>query len=162
MKNLLPNNLNPQRTKSNNEILESKKLVEVLQRSISSLENKVEILENKRVVLESTLEISQNTSDKLSAELDNLHQYFQRNCLFVSDIPIKQGGSNANLKRSIEKNVLKDFGISKEFFNYEFDKIHRIGAADGDKQNIIARFRSHQFLSELYYARKKIKNKKLG
>ena len=74
----------------------------------------------------------------------------------------KQGESNADLKRPIEKNVLKDFGVSKEFFNYEFDKIHRIGAADGDKQKIIARFRSHQFPSELYYARKKIKNKKIG
>ena len=59
----------------------------------------METLENKKVVLESTLEISQNTSDKLSAELDNFHQYFQRNCLIVSGIPIKQGESNANLKR---------------------------------------------------------------
>ena len=81
------------------------------------------------------------TSDKLSAELDNLHQYSRRNCHIVSGIPIKQGESSADLKQSIEKNVLKDVGVSKEFFNYKFDRIHRIGAADGDKQNVIVRFR---------------------
>ena len=72
--------------KSNNEVSELKKLVEVLQRRISLLENKVETLENKMVVLESTLEISQNTSGKLSGEVDKLHQYSQRNCLIVSGI----------------------------------------------------------------------------
>ena len=53
--------------------------------------------------------------------------------------------------------MLKGVGVSKEFFEYEFDKVHRIGAADGDKQNVIVRFRSHQFPSELYYGRKKSK-----
>ena len=72
--------------KSNNEVSELKKLVEVLQRRISLLENKVETLENKVVVLESTLEISQNTSGKLSGEVDKLHQYSQLNCLIVSGI----------------------------------------------------------------------------
>ena len=116
----------------------------------------METLENKVLVLESTLEVSQNTSNKLSAEVDNLHQYSQRNCLIVSGIPIKREESTADLKRSIEKNVLKDVGVSKKFFDYEFDKVHRIGAADSDKQNLVVRFRSHQFPSELYYARKKI------
>ena len=45
--------------------------------------------------------------------------------------------------------MLKDVGVSKEFFEYEFDKVHRIGAADGNKQNFIVRFRSHQLPSEL-------------
>ena len=144
------------KTKSNNEVSELKKLVEVLQGRISSLENKVETLENKVLVLESTLEVSQNTSDKLSAELDNLNQYSQRNCLIVSGIPIKHRESTADLKRSIENNVLKDVGVSKGFFDYKFDKVHRTGAADGDKQNVMVHFRSHQFPSELYHARKKI------
>ena len=91
--------------------------MEVLQGNISLLENKVEILENKVVVLEPTLEVSQNTSDKLSAEVDNLHQNLWRNCLTVSEIPMKHGESTANLKQSIEKNVLKDVGVSKEFFD---------------------------------------------
>ena len=150
------------KAKSNNEISELKKLVGVLQGRISSLENKVETFENKVVVLESTLEVSQDTSDKLSAEVDNLHQYSRRNCLIVSGTPIKHGESTVDLKRSIEKNVVKDVGVSKEFFDYEFDKVYRIGAADDDKQNVIVRFRSHQFPSELYYARKKIKNEKIG
>ena len=57
--------------------------------------------------------------------------------------------------------MLKYFGVPKEFFDYEFDKFHRIGAVDGDKQNVLVRFRSHQFPSELYYPRKKLKTKKL-
>ena len=114
------------------------------------------------MVLESTLEVSQNRSDKLSAELDNMHQYPQCNCLIVSGIAIKHGESSANLKQSIEKNVLKDVGVSKKFFDYKFNKIHRIGAAGDDKQNIIVHFRSHQFPSKLYYAWKKNKNKKIG
>ena len=137
------------KTKSNNKVSDLKKLIEVIQGRISSLENKVETLENKVVVLESTLEVNQNTSDKLSAEVDNLHQYSRRNCLIISEIPIKHGESTADLKRSIEKNVPKDVGVSKEFFDYEFDKVNRIGAADSDKQNVIVRFRSHQFPSEL-------------
>ena len=117
--------------------------MEVLQGRISSLENKEETLENKVVVLESTLEVSQNTSDKLSAELDNIHQYSQCNCLIVSSILIKHGESSANLKQSIENNMLKDVWVSKKFFHYKFNKIHRIGAAGGNKQNIIVQFRSH-------------------
>ena len=138
------------KTKSNNKISELKKFVEVLLGRISSLENKVVTLENKVEVLESTLQISKNTSDKLSVELDNLHQYSQHNCLIVSGIPITQGESSANLKQSTEKNVLKDVGVSKEFLDCEFHKIHRIGAAYGNKQDIIVCFRSHQFPSQLY------------
>ena len=56
--------------------------------------------------------------------------------------------------------MLKDVVVSKEFFEYKFDKV-RIGAADG-KKNVMVRFRCHQFPSELYYERKTIKNKKIG
>ena len=86
------------KTKSNNEVSELKKLVEIHQGRISSLEKKVETLENIVVVLESTLEVNQNTSDKLSAEVDNLHQYSQRNCFIISYIPIKHVQSTADLK----------------------------------------------------------------
>ena len=55
--------------------------------------------------------------------------------------------------------MLKDVGISKEFFDYEFDRIRRIGVADCDKQNILVHFRFHQFPSKLYHARKKLKKK---
>ena len=110
------------KAKSNNGISELKKLVGVLQGRISSLENKVETFQNKVVVLESTLEVSQNTSDKLSAEVDNLHQYSRRNCLIVSGIPIKHVESTVDLKRSIEKNMVKDVGVSKEFFDYNLIK----------------------------------------
>ena len=72
--------------------------MKVLQGRISTLENEVETLENKVVVQASTIAVSQNTSDKLSAELDNLHQYSRHNCLLVSSILIKDGKSIANFK----------------------------------------------------------------
>ena len=50
---------------------------------------------------------------------------------------------------------------SKEEFDFEYDKIHRHGKVNGTKQNVIVRFRSHQYPSDLYYARKKIKNRNI-
>ena len=44
---------------------------------------------------------------------------------------------------------------SKEEFDFEYDKIHRHGKVNGTTQNVIVRFRSHQYPSDLYYARKK-------
>lgn len=50
-----------------------------------------------------------------------------------------------SMKGRYEENVLKDLGVSKEFFGYKFNKTHSIATTDGDKQNIIVRFRSLQF-----------------
>ena len=55
------------KTKSNNEVSELKKLVEVLQGRISSLENKVETLENKVVALESCISIPDSITDQLAS-----------------------------------------------------------------------------------------------
>ena len=48
---------------------------------------------------------------------------------------------------------------SKEEFDFEYYKIQRHGKVNGTKQNLIVRFRSHQYPSDLYYAGKKIKNR---
>ena len=119
--------------------------------------------------LESTLLVSRNTSDKLSeelnkqsVELDQLHQYSWRNCIIVSGIPVKRNETCDDLNHSFEKNVIKDIREnSKEEFDFEYDKIHRHGKVNGTKQNVIVRFRSHQYPSDLYYARKKIKNRNI-
>ena len=80
-----------------NEVTKLKAIVELLQSKVTTLEKKVGTLENKVEALESTLVVSQNTSDKISeefdkqsAELDRLHQYFRRNCIIVSGIPVKK------------------------------------------------------------------------
>ena len=39
--------------------------------------------------------------------------------------------------------------------------IHRHGKVNGTKQNVIAGFRSHQYPSDLYYSRKKNKNRNI-
>ena len=146
-----------------NEVTELKAIVESLQSKVTTLEKKVGTLENKVEVLESTLLVSQNTSDNLSeeldkqsVELDQLHQYSRRNCIIASGIPIKRNETCEDLKRSFEKNVIKDMGEnSKEEFDFEYDKIHRHGKVNSTEQNVIIRFRSHQCPSDLYYARKK-------
>ena len=77
-----------------NEVTELNAIVESLQSKMTTLEKTVRTLENKVEALESTLLVSQNTSDKLSedldkqsAELEQLHQYFQWNCIIVSEFP---------------------------------------------------------------------------
>ena len=58
------------------------------------------------------------------------------------------------MKRSFEKIVIKDMGEkSKEQFGFQFDKIHRHGKVNGTKQNVIGRFRSRRYPSDIYYAR---------
>ena len=73
---------------------------------------------------------------------------------------MKKNETCEDLKCSFEKNVINDMGEnSKEEFDFEYDKIHRYGKVNGTKQNVIVRFRSHQYPSDLYYAWKKIKNR---
>ena len=75
---------------------------------------------------------------------------------------MKKNETCEDLKHSFEKNVIKDVGEnSKEEFDFEYDKIHRNGKVNGTKQNVIGRFRSHQYPSDLYYARKEIKNRNI-
>ena len=82
----------------------------------------------------------------------------RRNGIIVSGISVKKKETCRDLKRSFEKNIVKDMGEnSKEEFDFEYDKIHRHGKVNGTKQNVIARFRSHQYPSDLYYARKKLR-----
>ena len=50
---------------------------------------------------------------------------------------------------------------SKEELDFEYNKIHRHGKVNGTKQDIMIRFRSQQYPSDLYYARKKIKNRNI-
>ena len=64
-----------------------------------------------------TLPVSQNTSDKLSEELDKqsvelyqLHQYSRRNCIILSGIPVKGNETCEEMKHSFQKNVIKDTG----------------------------------------------------
>ena len=49
----------------------------------------------------------------------------------------------------------------KKKIDFEYDKTHRHGQVNGTKQNVIAKFRSHQYSSDLYYARKKNKNRNI-
>ena len=148
-----------------NEVTELKAIVESLQLKVTTLEKKVGNLEDKVEALELTLLVIQNTSDKLpeeldkrSAKLDQLHQSSCRNCIIVSGIPVKKNETCEDLKRSFEKNIIKDMGEnSKEEFDFKYGKIHRHGKVNGTKQNVIVRFRLHQYPSDLYYARKKLK-----
>ena len=138
----------PRKDNTTNKVTELKAIVESLQSKVMTLGKKVGTLENKVEALESTLLVSQNTSDKLSEEL--------------SEIPVKRTETCEDLKCSFEKNVIKDMEEnSKEEFDFEYDKIHRHGKVNGTNQNVIVRFRLHQYPSDLYYALKKIKNRNI-
>ena len=98
---------------------------------------------------------------RLNGEIDRLHQYSQRNCLVVSGIPVRKNETTEDLRKEFEKKVIQDLDITSEEYDFEYDKIHRVGKIDGNEQNVIVRFRSHQFPAELYYNRKRIKNKRI-
>ena len=136
----------PRKANTTNKVTELKAIVESLQSKVTTLEKKVGILENKVEALESTLFVSQNTSDKLSEEL--------------SEIPVKRTETCEDLKRSFEKNI-KDMEENSKEFDFKYNKIHRHGKVNGTKQNVIVRFRLHQYPSDLYYALKKIKNRNI-
>ena len=137
----------PRKDNTTNKVTELKAIVESLQSKVTTLGKKVGTLENKVEALESTLLVSQNTSDKLSEEL--------------SEIPVKRTETCEDLKCSFEKNIKDMEENSKEEFDFEYDKIHRHGKVNGTKQNVIVRFRLHQYPSDLYYALKKIKNRNI-
>ena len=69
---------------------------------------------------------------------------------------MKKNETYKDLKRSFEKNVIKDMREnSEEEFGFEYDKIHRHGKVNGTKQNVIVRFRSHQYPSDFILSTEK-------
>ena len=97
-----------------------------------------------------------NTSSevaRLNGEIDRLHQYSRRSCLIVSGIPVRKNETTGDLRKEFEKKVIKDLDITSEEYDFEYDKIHRMGKIDGNEQNVRLRFRPHEFPAELYYNR---------
>ena len=156
-----PNDISQNQEQGEDDITKLKNIITSLQKKVTNLEDKVEKLDTKVESLESELKIAKNCSEVLSTEVDRLQQYSRRNCLIVSGIPVKQNETTEDLKEAFQKEVLKDMGVQEEEYDFEYDKIHRVGKADGRKQNLIIRFRSHQFPSDVYHDRKRIKNKNI-
>ena len=98
---------------------------------------------------------------RLNREIDQLHQYSQRNYLIVSGIPVRKNKTTDDLRKEFEKKLIQDLDITSEEYDFEYDKIHRVGRIDGNEQNVIVHFRSHQFPTELFCNRKRIKNKRI-
>ena len=81
--------------------------------------------------------------------------------MIISGIPVRKNEATEDLRKEFEKKVLQDLDITSEEYDFEYDQIHRVGKINGNVQNVIVRFCSHQFLVELYYNRKRIKNKRI-
>ena len=59
--------------------------------------------------------------------------------------------------------MIQDLDITSEEYDFEYDKINRVGKIDGNEQNAIVCFCSHQFPAELYYIiEKESKTKELS
>ena len=76
---------------------------------------------------------------------------------------LEKNETTDDLPKEFEKKVIQDLDIPIEEYDFEYDKIHihKVGKTDGNEQNVILRFQSHQFPAELYYNRKRMKNKKI-
>ena len=110
-------------------------------------------------MLESDISIARNISETLKTELDKLHQYSKRNCIIVSGVPVKDNETVEEIHKKIKNIIVSDIEETpSEKYENEFDKIHRVCPRIDNKQNIIVRFKSHNFPSTIYYNRKKIKN----
>ena len=103
--------------------------MQILQNKVTTLEIKVETLENRVRYLESGLEVSNYINDALSKELDKhklQKQYFRRNCLIISSIPVKKNETINDIKMAAEKVATDIIGAKNDDYDLEFDKAHLV------------------------------------
>ena len=104
--------------------------------------------------------VKDRVSDLLSNRVSDLEQRSRRYCVNIKGVKVKQ---NENLHEEVQNLVNEN---SANVPINEIDKFHRDGERDGDKQDLIIRFKSH-FAKEAFYkargsmARVKSKNIKV-
>ena len=68
--------------------------------------------------------------------------------MIVSGIPVRKNKTTDNLQKEFEKQVIRDLDITSEEYDFEYDKIHRVGKINGNEQNIIVCISAHINLFE--------------
>lgn len=132
-----------------------------LEEKAVSLEGKVITLEGKVLELESRLVISERVSSLLEVKVDDQQAYSRRPCLVIAGIE-KSEGKDDDLYQQTKK-VLKDAKINEKEFDYNLDKLHRIGSYDPKtkSQPVIVKFKSHSFKEKVFFSKKNITNENI-
>ena len=68
--------------------------------------------------------------------------------MIVSGIPVRKNKTTNNLQKEFEKQVIRDLVITSEEYDFEYDKIHRVGKINGNEQNITVCVSAHINLKE--------------
>ena len=159
-----PTNVKP--TKLNNAQLQEK--VELLEQQIVLLledskvkEDRMKKMEDRIIQLEademknaSYLIVQRNVATLLSNRIAQLEQYTRRYSVIVSGIDRKAGETNDNLRAEIDS-ILQEAGSTTKLC--DVDKLHRNGPRQGNQQDIIVRFKTHEAKESFYKKRKNIK-----
>ena len=154
----------------------SKLRVEDLLEMISIQDNKIDKLTKGVTNLEQMLHeaqsynlIATNVSELLKMEVDKSKQYSCRLCLVISSVELPPNKSTVSAEETEEKAhrfFEMNLDISREDFDYELDKVHRLPQEKAIRQRkathkppiIICKFRTHRFREYLFTRKKDILN----
>lgn len=141
-------------------ILEQGKIIANQQEEIKTLEEVYSKQNDRITVLESQVSVLQNSVKLLKRAEDNNEQYNRRTCLRIRGIAPAKDEVNASCLLKV-KDVLKETGI--EVPDNEIDRAHRIGKPFVDQKgvqhhSVIVKFKSWNTRTDVYRARKKLKN----
>lgn len=119
---------------------------------ISGLTKRVVSLEKKLNETNETLGVAKHINTILANQVDDVQQYSRRNCLIISGIPPNKDETQHDIFDHVNDTLVKKAKLSHDLFREDFDKAHRIGAVNTNKnyQNIIVRFKSHSTPERVY------------
>ena len=100
--------------------------------------------------------ITEHVSSTLHEQIDNQEQYSWRKCLILEDIKVEQKEKDSDLEKRILNIIEKELKLNIQ--PEDIDKVHRIGPAEGDEQNIIIKFTKDSTASRIYQSRGKLKD----
>ena len=126
---------------------------------LENLKRRIDAMGNEIMVLKSKQAISERITDRLRNELDKANQYTRRNCVILSDVPVKRNEKPQELEEKV-KTIMGEAGINNDIIN-DIDKLHPVGKTRQNKQKIIIRFRSHSKRYAFFAKRKSLQNNRV-
>jgi hypothetical protein len=120
---------------------------------LKKMEDRIAQLEANELINASYLSVQKNVSTLLSNRVAQLEQYTRRYSVIVSGIERKARESKDSL-RAVVDSLIQEAGSTTKIS--DVDKAHRNGPRQGDQQDIIVRFKSHEAKEAFYKNRKNI------
>ena len=132
-----------------------------LKEEIQRLKTEISTIKYDYTVIRSKLEVSNQVTNVLKEQLDNVQQYTRRNTIVLDNVPVKRNESIQQVEEEVQKILVNQYKVDKDELNREFDKAHRLGKPDEkNKQSIVIHSKSHSYGSNLYVKRKQYQKEK--